>query len=112
MYIAPECLTKLQGRDDPAGIGHQQAQRCQFLGGQVNRRFTAQKGAVGFQTEARKGELWLFKPGLRKYAVASEPTQFFGLLVNQSADVTPPDLGESEPPSGSRTLLAVNLGKR
>ncbi len=48
--------------------------------------------AVGFQAETCKlrGPV-LQGQAVRKYSGASEPTQFFGLLANQSADVTPFD---------------------
>jgi hypothetical protein len=61
MDIAPQSLPQLQGRHNPAGIGQQQPQRSQFFGRKVNRRFAAQKSAVGFQTKAPKRYPRLFK---------------------------------------------------
>jgi hypothetical protein len=49
---------------------------------------------------------------VRKYDVSSEPTQFFGPVVNQSADFTPSDQGERTPQERRAELrLAADLGK-
>jgi hypothetical protein len=46
------------------------------------------------------------------YADASDPTQFFGLLANQSADVTPSDQVEWERLQGPQAPSGAQSGKR
>jgi hypothetical protein len=55
MHIAPQHLLQLHGRDNLAGVRHQQPQRRQLLGRQVNHRLTAPERAIGLQPEPRKG---------------------------------------------------------
>ena len=58
MHIAPEFTLELQGRDNLAGARHQQPQRRQLLGRQVNHRFAAPQRPISLQPEAGKAKGW------------------------------------------------------
>lgn len=57
--VAPKGLLERERSDDLPGVGQQYLQRGQFFGGQMQKRFSAIKGAVGLKPQAGKEESWL-----------------------------------------------------
>ena len=112
MDIAPERLAQLCGGHDAACIGQQEPKRSKFFGGQVNRRFSAEEGAVNFQAEAGKRNS---RPIRAKSCGITlvHPNQ------RSSSDnwlTSPPMLGHSSKANGNRfrstrALLAAYPGK-
>ncbi len=56
MHIAPERLLQLLWSNNLSGMREQELESRKLLGRKMNRRISAEEGAIGFKTEACKGE--------------------------------------------------------
>jgi len=56
MNLAPKDALELRGGDDLARVRQQQLERGQLHGRQVNERFSAEEGTIGFQPQAGEQE--------------------------------------------------------